>query len=46
MTVDILALKLWVAAFNSASVANVVDNEELKDSKLVILVEADPENIL
>jgi hypothetical protein len=34
-----------VAAFNSASVANVVVNDEEKTSKLVTLVEKLPESV-
>ncbi len=37
------ALKLEVAAFNWASVANVASKDELNDSKLVTLVLNDPE---
>ena len=37
--------KLAVAAFSSASVANVESKEELNDSKLVTLVENDPEAV-
>jgi hypothetical protein len=42
LKLDILALNEAVAAFNSASVANVASSDELKFSKLVIRVENEP----